>query len=264
MMPTGKVVKITAKTAMRGNSLNLICAACVLLFVCIINQLIFSVLAWTAPLIIALAVSIALSIFVILPLFFSAFGFYRRAIWGVHDSPAELFSCFSDKKTYIRALSVGSFFFMRIFLTLAIFSLPAYLASWLSSEAFYSAFGIQMPAFAPSFSVISVILQIIGIILTVIVNIKYYLVPFLMVSNESLSLSEAARLSRTISRTSALELFWLVLSMAGWIICSILIIPLVFTVPYFFCCYTVHCRFCVAEYNRSVSRTDDTTPTYNP
>lgn len=263
MMPAGNTVKKTAKAAMKGNYSNLAIAAFIAVYAVISGALCAGVLFGVLD-IIAVFADIAFLMFVITPLIFGVFKYYRRAMWGVKESPTEVLSVFRSGKDYIRALSLGLFLFARIFVCLIIFTIPASVASALSESTFYSNMGIAMPTFAPALSVVSKLFFAVGIFLTFLVNLKFYLMPFLMASNDNIGVVEASRLSRTISRESAADFCWLICSMAGWIICSLLIVPLIFTLPYMLSCYTVHCGFCVAEYNKTAVAVRDGTPSFNP
>ncbi len=46
-----------------------------------------------------------------------------------------------------------------------------------------------------------------------------------------------------------LDFIYLFFSFAGWILLSLIFIPLVFTMPYFIAGVCVHTRFAIAEYN---------------
>lgn len=262
MLPSGSIVKETAKTAMKGNRLNLSVGSVALVFVFLINGLLSAVLAEITTEIIALAFEMLFLIFVILPLLFGTVRFFRRAVWGEKESPAEIFYCFGGKAKYLRALSLGVKLALRFGITLLVCLIPAGILYLFGKAEFYSALNILMPSFAPSLSVVAIIFEVLGVSAAILINLKYYLAPFFAYANEEISTNEAIRMSRIVARGSLPDFCWLLISFIGWIIISILVIPLVFTLPYFLSCYTVHARFSVAQYNKTVKPSDNSF-TYN-
>jgi uncharacterized membrane protein YccF (DUF307 family) len=65
---------------------------------------------------------------------------------------------------------------------------------------------------------------------------------------------EAIHKSTLLSRATSIDFLGLLLSFFGWILLSVTVIPLIFTLPYFLTSYMVHSRFAVANYNKVVSK----------
>ena len=84
--------------------------------------------------------------------------------------------------------------------------------------------------------------------------LKYYLAPFLIVADENMEVGEAIHMSSTVSKNVMLDIIYLFLSFLGWIALSVLIIPLVFTMPYMLTSLSFHVRFAIAEYNKRVEK----------
>ena len=59
-------------------------------------------------------------------------------------------------------------------------------------------------------------------------------------------------MSTVISKKSGIDFVYLLFSFLGWMFLSLLVIPLIFTLPYMITSYAVHVRFAVAEYNRYI------------
>lgn len=264
MLPSSSVVKKTALTSMRGKWLNLSLVAVALCFVIIIGTLLSAVINEVLGKAFYLAFTVAFTVFISLPTVLGAFRFYRRAAWGENDSPIEIFAPFAEKKLYVRYMFLGFYMMVRYYAALIVLLIPSSIARLFSSASFYSKIGISMPSFAPSLSVIATILKVVAFVIAVVCNIKLYLLPFLMVSNDDISLRDAERLSLVMSNASVQDFMWLVFGMIHWILLSVLVLPMPFTLPYFFTCYTVHCRFCVSKYNEMADKVKNTAPSFNP
>lgn len=262
MLPAGNVVKSTVKTAFCGKWLNICLGAFVLLSSFAASGLIVTVVAG-----ISVALSIALTfvllIFINLPLMFGAVRFYCRALWGKNENFTNIFEVFSSKKEYKRGFLTGIYLAARVTVSAAVLLLPATLANAFSNAEVYSFLGTDMPLFAPSLSVAANFLAAIGIFFVYLLNLSYYPLPFLMATNDNITLKEAIVLSKKISKKCIADFCWLCLSLVGWIILSVFVIPLVFTLPYFIGCYAVHCRFCVARYNKEQAE-KHSTASFNP
>ena len=90
------------------------------------------------------------------------------------------------------------------------------------------------------------------VIILIAIMLKYYLAPFLFVADEDMDVMEAIHKSTVLTRATAVDFLILVLSFLGWILLSVLVMPLIFTLPYMVMSYVVHSRFAVANYNKVV------------
>ena len=122
----------------------------------------------------------------------------------------------------------------------------------LSSERFYNFFDLSLPVWTSSLWTLNSFLAIISSFALIFVALKYYLAPFLFVSDANMHPAEAINMSVIISRRTGSDFVALVLSFALWILLSVFVAPLIFTIPYFIAAYGVHCRYAVTAYNNDV------------
>ena len=78
--------------------------------------------------------------------------------------------------------------------------------------------------------------------------------PLFFVADDNIDANEAMHMSTVISRKTSIDFVYLCFSFIGWLLLSILIVPLIFTLPYMLTSYAVHIRFAVAEYNRHIEQ----------
>ncbi len=263
MLAPSRIVKQTALTALRGNWLkSIVVSSAVIfpLFVCIfVSDLISSI---TAP-VVGIILLLLLCFLLIVPLFFGALSFWRRMLWGEDDNPILLFSCFADSGTYLRALELGFMIAIRLIANGALLLSPCLLVRIFASSKLYSLINVPMPVWAGSLVYVSSFLGVLGGLALFFLMLKLYIAPFLFVADCNMDSAEAINMSAIISKRSASDFFWLVISFLGYIVASIFVIPLIFILPYFVCSYLVHCRFAVAQYNRDVDRFNaDNSTTY--
>ena len=98
MSVASNVVKVTAKTALKGNYLKGIISGCVLLFCIIINYYISSLVELVSNLIIAEIYTLLFSVFVTFPLLMGVLRYFWRMIMDTTDNPMAVFK-------YSKALS---------------------------------------------------------------------------------------------------------------------------------------------------------------
>lgn len=253
MLPSSSVVKQTAKTVLKGNMLRSVTAASIAILGSLIANYIVSLVAHIVSEPVAVLMQYAFIVLLTLPLFLGLLRFFRRMQWGINDDVISVFHYFSGAQQYKRALNLILPISVQIFIRMIIFSLPVTVLTALSNDRFYKEIGLKMPAWAYDLQSLTVFFEIIAIILVAVSSLRLYLAPFLYVADEDMDYAEALHRSKVISKRTRLDFAFLVATLLLWILLSVLLVPFIFTLPYFMLCYLVHCRFAVAQYNATVS-----------
>lgn len=253
MLPSTSVVKQTAKTILKGNMLRSVTAASIAIVGSLIANYIVSLVAHIISEPVAVLMQYAFIVLLVLPLFLGLLRFFRRMQWGVNDDVVSVFHYFSDINCYKRALKLILPISLQIFVRMLIFTLPVSILTTLSNAQFYKEMGLKMPPWAYDIQAVIVFFEIIAIILVIVSSLRFYLAPFLYVADEEMDYAEAIHRSRVISKRARLDFIFLILSLILWILLSLLLVPFIFTLPFFMLCYLVHCRFAVAQYNETVN-----------
>ena len=175
-----------------------------------------------------------------------------------------IFKYFSSLDEYKRALHFTLLIFLRLVITALVTFSPCIVVWVLSNDAFYEALGMSLPIWASNLWALNSVIAIFSSFVLVFIMLRFYLAPFIFVASDDIDSAEAVNMSSIISKRTGGDFFGLVLSFAGWIVISLFIAPLVFTVPYFAASYCVHCRFAITAYNRDVDRFNaSSTPSYS-
>ncbi len=263
MTATTSAVKTTAKQILKGKwiksfafSLILICSYLIVLYC---SQLLTPVLGVVASNIIFAL----LCIFLLFPLFLGALRSFRRMQWGCDDYTVGVFHYFSSKHEYKRALCFTALMSIRVAAMGIVVYLPYIALALISSGEFYEIFGLNMPAWAAELKIVASVIGLASSVILLFCSVRYYLAPFLFVADEDMDPAEALLTSKIISRRSSYDFWALVLSLAPFLLLSLLLAPLIFLLPYFAVCYLVHCRYTVAEYNSIIERLNNNTPYYS-
>lgn len=263
MTATGSAVKHTAKTALKNNWPK--AAAVCVIPVCawLIVGLTTSLTAFVANEAVGTVLFAVLSFFLLLPLFLGVIRFFWRMIFGADDSPVSVFYWFSGKSNYLRAVKLELLLAVRALFFGLILFIPAMIVDLFSGSFLYDALKIPIPLWTSNLYYLSLFLKSVASVILAFVMARYYIAPFLLIADEDMDAAEAIHMSDVISKSTMLDFIYLFFSLLGWIILSVLIIPIMFTLPYIITSLSVHTRFAIAEYNKRVDKQNsETFPTF--
>ena len=192
------------------------------------------------------------------PLILGVLRHFWRMYGGLDESPVTAFYYFADKKRYRKALQLCVKVLLKIVIALIIFNLPVMVVSLISNLRFYEFLRMPIPMWSQNLRIVIELLSALANALTILVTIRYYLAPVLVIVNEELDVDEAIHMSVVISKTALTDLFFLALSLALWIVISLVFyIPLVFTLPYMLMCYIIHSVGAIRTYNDKIKKLND-------
>lgn len=248
------VVKITAKTALNGNMIKSIIAGAIPIFLYFICQYSTAFLSTVIGEIASWCISALMTIFLIFPVLLGVLKFFWRILFSADDGPVYVFYWFSSKEKYLKCLKFILRFLSRIVLWLLIFNVPAFLLRFVSSDTFFEFLSMPMPLWMANLSFYTKLVQFVAIMFSFFLTLKYYMAPVLFIADDEIDSDEAMHMSAVISKKSYIDFISLIFSFLGWILLSLLIFPLLFTLPYILVSYLVHVRFAVAEYNLHIKQ----------
>ncbi|MBR3968554.1 MAG: DUF975 family protein [Clostridia bacterium] len=254
MLAPSAVVKLTAKNALKGKGLKSVAVCCVLLFVFFIAELTASLVSIFAGKFIFFVISVVFYLFAVCPLLLGVLYFFRRLIWEQDDNVLIIFKYFSNFAEYKRAVHFLFLLTIRLALAAAILFLPSFFVSILSSEKIYALLDIPLPIWTSNLWALNSFFVILSSMALVFFMIRYYLAPTIFIANDDMDPAEAVNMSTIISKRTGADFVGLVVSFTGWIVLSLFVAPLIFTLPYFITSYCVHCRFAITMYNIDVDR----------
>lgn len=249
LMPANQAVKSTAKASLKKLWPECI-AVCVILGInAVLSSCIQSIITivWTSA--IATVFSAIYFLFVTVPLLMGvAFWLWRVTV--LSDSHLfEIFFPFSTRFVYARVISFIFAVALRLLIALALFMLPFVLVKLASSPEIYEIFGGQMPTWTANFWIFENFFKVIGLAAFAFFASRFYLAPLLFLIGGDITPAESIYMSRRIGTFSYSAFLQLVFSFAGWAVLSLLILPAIYTLPYFLMCITVHCRYAINYYN---------------
>lgn len=252
-----KAVKINAKNIFKAYSSPCFFAGLIFLFSYFIFYMLCSILAYIDMPAVAGVLLYAVIIFVVSPIFLGLLRFYWCLLFNKFDNPVSIFFYLYKKELYFKALKLVLSLVLKLILRIAFYMLPAIVVLVLASQPLYTAFDISMPLWVGYLSHIENGLIVLGLIAAFFSMLRFYLTPMLFVINDEIDVDEAINMSRIISKKTSTDFIYLVISLFIWIIASIFVLPLIFTIPYFCLCYLVHSKNAIDEYNNHIEAIND-------
>ncbi len=250
-------IKKEAKATLRGNWVSAIITALTALLSFLIIQNIGWVLSIVIGEIAASFIALLLTVLLCGPLTLGVLRYFWRMHGGMDEAPASAFYYFSSAVAYHKAIRLCFMLAIRLLGFALLFFLPAIAISVISSQQLYDFLQIPIPIWSQHLAYLVNFFSTIGIVLTAFTLMRFYLAPILVIADDQMDVEEAIHMSVVIARASVLDFIFLVFSLVLWIILSFLFIPLIFTLPYFIMCYTLHAVYAIKEYNERIKKLND-------
>ncbi len=252
MLPSVGKMKSTAREVLSKNHFVGIIASVPFVFSMAILFLVFDVLLMVTNTSVALTANVIILCFLILPLLLGTFRFFYRLLDGVCDNPSSVFYYFSEKSLYGKSLKFVFRLILRLLLSYLLLSLPAIIVGAFASTDIYELFGMAIPLWTPLLSTISELLFVLSFIVFIVVNLKYYLAPYLFIVDNTMTPIKAMRMSIIISRRTQIDFIYLFFGMIVYVLLSLLYLPLIFTLPFLTMVYMIHSKCAVIQYNNTI------------
>jgi len=184
-----------------------------------------------------------LSFFVIVPLWFGAARWFYNITDGKALATIEIFEYFFSAKGYFRTLWFSFLLFIKKLFWTVIFIAPPmvmlYGGNYWRQQASRN---IEM--------LLSVGVEIFGGVLLLLLGWfwlmwmqRYLLAPYVLVADDEISARQTIKMSVCLTRGRLLEMLLLELSLLGWRMADILIVPRLFTMPYINTVFSLYTRY---------------------
>ncbi len=202
----------------------------------------------TLPNIALAAVKVCLVLGVVFPCAMGVFRWYLRLVTENDDPLIGIFYYYSSAKLFKRAFVSGAILCLLLFLIGAVSMIPFYIASALSSAKFYQFLGVNMPAYV-HMSVSTTVFRALGAVIYFLVALRLVWYLPMCVAFPDKTPKELVRATFGIFKPFVGHTISFALSFFGCFLLSLLVIPMVYTVPYFITSSAVFFRYAVNNYN---------------
>lgn len=257
MVAPAVAIKSNAQKMLKGNMQNGVIVSAVLIALCLIVTTVCSLFSVAVGETAAIILDVLLWLTLLFPLLLGAIRYIKRLVSGIKEPLSALFYYFSKKSLYLRAELFIWSLSVRTAIIALVSLLPAIILNIMSSEWIYRIFSIDMPLFATNLWMPAKVFTFLGVVAFVLISVKYYLAPFIFISNSAMDIFEIINMSSVISKRTYFDFISLVISVIVWILLSFFIIPLLILFPYLTVCYMIHSALAVEQYNNVVDSFND-------
>lgn len=249
-----KAVKSTAKAALKGRWLIACTSTIVFILPIIIISFATSLLSSILKDNIVFILWLLLNLFLVCPLFLGLIRFFKNLVFENVLGVQEIFIYFSCFKAYKRAMRLILDLLARFIFYSVVCFIPAGIVKLITSDFFFDLLNVDIPLWSESLGALLSFLIGMAALAIFVLMLRYYLAPFLLVANDDMSVDEAIHMASVIARRSSGELWSLIFSFLGYLLLSLFVVPIIFTLPYFLCALTVHARYSVTGYNLNLTQ----------
>lgn len=184
------------------------------------------------------AINEVYSFFFLWPLFFGVLRWFWNITAGERTPLLVIFIPFSSSIEYGRALKIGWAFFWRYQLA----SIPVYLVEVIKRINLPLPDGVDSNVLM---EITSEAAQITTLLIFIFVLARLLPLPFVAINHPCRYVRDNVKESQIISKATAFQYLTLFASLGGWLLLSLLVIPLFYTLPYFLACWAVIVRFSI-------------------
>lgn len=187
-----------------------------------------------------IAFSALFSLLIVFPLFFGVLRWFWMITGEEKASLDGIFYYFSSGKLFFRALSVAFGVLWRVTVGAVICFIPLVIANLVSSPWIYSVFGYAMPIWMSGMYSMHSTIKFFCICLFILWSLRYSLFYAVALFSPGISVRAVFRRSIDMTRGNLLRFLGFVFSFIGWYFISILVLPIVFVIPYMLAAFSVY------------------------
>ena len=236
----------------RAGTISLLWLAIWFLFV--ILESVLSMLTETDSIVInffTIAAVSLLSLIFVSPFDIGMCRWYSRLADGAGTETSSVFEFFRSLRLFFRAIALKVLVGLRCLLIGAMFLSPGICAYLITNQFSEIVFGSVQSSVAKTASLFAILTAIAGAVFWIIWCMRYLFASFALAEDQSLSAKQAIALSINATRGRRFELFKFELSMLGWRLLELLIVPRLFTMPYRLTARAIYAHYLIEVSKRS-------------
>lgn len=187
-----------------------------------------------------------LEFFAFSPLYVGILRWFWRVTAGADDPVSSVFCCYDSKADYRKSISMIFAVLWRTLVAVVISFAPFayFLAATTSLER---NFAFNSDGERAILYFVCGATAVLGGLVVVLYLTRLYLVFPVIFSDDSVTVRDAVKLSKSIAKGNRAVLFYTVISFSGWLLLSFLVLPMLFTVPYFVSTMSVFARYSIND-----------------
>lgn len=267
MLPKSRVIKLTARTGLRGHWPEAMAVTVILslsiLFAEMFRATVASVFGtmlstsdgrFTVPGLVVMLFVAVIVIFFSVPLCLGVV----RWFWNLSGSKVrpirEIFYYYSEWHLFTKSVFTAARLLVKVLWAALLCYLPAWLVWALTQNSVYELIGIKPLTDAAVLWPLLYLFCILSTLVLLKIILRYLLAPILVILDEDLDPGDAVNISKTIAKTHKNAYVYIFLSFLGWIAFSAFGVTLLYTLPFLFMSYAVFARFAISNHWHEAER----------
>lgn len=259
MLPNSKTVKKEAKGLLAGKWPLAISAVMIFvffaLFMAIIYSLLYPLFPSGIPFVVLTVLTVFFSVALGFPLLLGVLRVFRCILCDTDTDLYTVFYYYSSVRHLTKVTQFCIVLISKFALIALLLFLPSIIIEVLASGKLPFFMESGMPIWFSNLWVFGTFLRGIAVAILIYIILRHYLCMYIFVQNDNINIMEAVLLSKKVAKYSITGFVGLFFSLLGWILLSLLAVPIVFTAPYVIMCYVVHCTAAIDNYNRKIKAT---------
>lgn len=256
MFPSTHAVKKTALAVLKNEWPTAVLAVVIPLafFIIMINLISFMLQIFTGVI-----AEVIIHVCFYLAMFFIGFPIMLgvlRIFWVIASEKDvkvyDVFYCFASLKSYKRFLHLAFLLLGRIVFRSFLLLLPSFIVEIADKMADKIFINSAPPLWFSNLWIFTFVFRTVAICGIVYIISRNYLAPFFFVVDDKAEVSECIKRAKMVSILSFGNSVALFFSMLGWVLLSLLFVPMIFTLPYGIMCYIIHSKYATVYHNSKI------------
>lgn len=176
------------------------------------------------------------------PLLFGVMRWFWLVTGGSDPELGEIFCYFSSGKKFRKAMLISFGLFWRTVVAAVVSLLPCAICGMLLRPEVYNYFGYAMPLWVSALYPLVSIFKVIGIIIFVFWVLRYMLFYTVLFSEPQASAHKTLKDAEKVSGGQLIRLVSFICSFFGWALLCLLVLPVLFVLPYALASMSVYGR----------------------
>ncbi len=176
--------------------------------------------------------TLVLSYVILTPLKLGELGWYYEAGKHQQEGISSIFEYFGSVKLYMRSVLLDLTIGVRVALVGIVLLIPASVCFAAGSYMWQSDTAPMEKMLVLGIYLGGMVLTAVGIFFTMIYKKRFFLAPYLVVSNPDITIGKAIKVSIVATKGRQCSLLLFDLSFIGWFLLSMLVLPLLYVRPY--------------------------------
>lgn len=191
--------------------------------------------------------TIIADLFLFSPLYLGIIRWFWQITGGKDEPISSVLIYYQNAEKYFFTIKLRLSLLWRV-IVVALISISPAIAIMIVAKIFNYIGGNLSYLYTP-FRTAALVLLVLGAIVALIYLVRFFLVPAILFSDKNITITDAFRLSKALTyKKRGRAIAFLVLSFLGWAVLSILLLPIIYTLPFYLASFLIYSRKSIDDF----------------